>query len=408
MIRLHSILITSLLFLTVSGQWKNLETEFSENSVFQSIYFISTSKGFVVGSNGGEGVILNTIDSGISWSSAGINGYKSFNKVCFTDLSTGYTTGVDSENKGVLLKTIDAGKQWIPLKLPGNTVFPFYNIHFIDSQIGFVSDVHGTIYKTLDAGTTWSTLAVSSWGLGSTNALVFVDNTTGFTFGSQSQGGIKRTTDGGDSWKEVIHPSSQTLRAAHFIDLEHGWAVGDSGTILATKDAGVSWVKQPSGVFGKLLSVYFIDGDIGYIAGDAGTILKTSDAGANWDIQSSNSEKILNDIHPIDSDLVYATGNTVLLRTLNGGKDGLSSVSVQKKELQLDLYPNPSRGELILRSSENMRSITVLNSVGVIIYLKEVNSNAVKLSLQNQADGLYYMCIEFHNGDKALRTIVIN
>ena len=54
----------------------------------------------------------------------------------------------------------------------------------------------------------------------------------------QRTGTILKTADGGDSWITQQVPGDDDLRDIHFTGMLHGWAVGDSGTILHTKDGG--------------------------------------------------------------------------------------------------------------------------------------------------------------------------
>jgi len=53
-----------------------------------------------------------------------------------------------------------------------------------------------------------------------------------------SQGTIFKSTDGGNSWLQMSVPTTQNVRALSFFDENHGFAVGDSGTILYTSNGG--------------------------------------------------------------------------------------------------------------------------------------------------------------------------
>jgi photosystem II stability/assembly factor-like uncharacterized protein len=76
-----------------------------------------------------------------------------------------------------------------------------------------------------------------------------------------------------------------------FVDPQHGWAVGDRGTILHTDDGGRHWHLQRSGVACRLESVCFLDSQHGWAAGgyshpythtSTGVLLATRDGGRNW------------------------------------------------------------------------------------------------------------------------------
>lgn len=76
-----------------------------------------------------------------------------------------------------------------------------------------------------------------------------------------------------------------------FADVEHGWAVGDRGTIWHTSDGGEHWRLQKSGVDCRLTSVHFQDARVGWAAGgstqpythvSSGVMLHTRDGGEHW------------------------------------------------------------------------------------------------------------------------------
>jgi photosystem II stability/assembly factor-like uncharacterized protein/tetratricopeptide (TPR) repeat protein len=82
-----------------------------------------------------------------------------------------------------------------------------------------------------------------------------------------------------------------TLRDVHFVGDQHGWAVGDRGTIWHTADSGRSWQIQESNVTCTLNSVWFVSPTHGwaggaeyspYTPGSTGVLLQTRDGGQTW------------------------------------------------------------------------------------------------------------------------------
>jgi hypothetical protein len=76
-----------------------------------------------------------------------------------------------------------------------------------------------------------------------------------------------------------------------FVDRDHGWAVGDRGTIWHTDDAGRNWGLQRSDVRCRLHSVCFLNLSTGWAAGgcslpysgnSSGVVLFTHDGGQHW------------------------------------------------------------------------------------------------------------------------------
>ena len=60
------------------------------------------------------------------------------------------------------------------------------------------------------------------------------------------------TVDGGITWESAATPlpaaERPTFRDVFFIDDQHGWVVGEEGTILATRDGGSTWVRRDTGL----------------------------------------------------------------------------------------------------------------------------------------------------------------
>ncbi len=57
---------------------------------------------------------------------------------------------------------------------------------------------------------------------------------------------VFHSPDAGQSWTAEPTGSPTAIRGLTFVDAEHGWAVGDLGTILATSDGGHTWRRQRS------------------------------------------------------------------------------------------------------------------------------------------------------------------
>ena len=98
--------------------------------------------------------------------------------------------------------------------------------------------------------------------------------------------------------RAIVEPAnSEPMRAdarlndVLFVDRQHGWAVGDRGTIWHTDDGGRNWGLQRADVACRLHSVSFLNPDTGWAAGGAslpysdnssGVVLFTHDGGQHW------------------------------------------------------------------------------------------------------------------------------
>jgi photosystem II stability/assembly factor-like uncharacterized protein len=93
-------------------------------------------------------------------------------------------------------------------------------------------------------------------------------------------------------WYQQDSPTKQNLNAVTFIDVNNGFAVGDSGIILQTTNGGTTWLEQTSGTNLKLFDICFTDTNNGWVVGgnvdeygnnaDSSVILHSSDGGISW------------------------------------------------------------------------------------------------------------------------------
>lgn len=127
--------------------------------------------------------------------------------------------------------------------------------------------------------------------------------------------------------------SDARLNDVCFVDAEHGWAVGDRGTIWHTEDGGENWRLQPCGADCNLKSVCFVDENNGWAAGgiatpyshsSRGIVLSTSDGGRNWRVFDKLLLPGLAKIHFFDARNGWAVGDvgTVFASAAFASKDG--------------------------------------------------------------------------------------
>jgi len=130
------------------------------------------------------------------------------------------------------------------------------------------------------------------------------------------EGAVLHTTDAGFNWTR-INLNTDSLNEVFFLDVQHGWAVGNG--IFYTHDGGQTW-QQGTGFLGSLYSLYFIDEMTGWAAG-SGAVCRTTDGGATWDWVSLPSIWAVQGLFFHDA-LNGWCGNIdgELYRTTNGGR----------------------------------------------------------------------------------------
>jgi photosystem II stability/assembly factor-like uncharacterized protein len=98
------------------------------------------------------------------------------------------------------------------------------------------------------------------------------------------RGHVLISEDRGESWEQIVVPSTATLNGVFFHDRQLGWIVGHDATILRTEDGGRTWevVYYDPELEEPLFDVWFHDADNGFAIGAYGLFLTTSDRGTTW------------------------------------------------------------------------------------------------------------------------------
>lgn len=200
--------------------------------------------------------------------------------VAFPIQNLGFVSGTGH----TLVRTRDGGLTWQPISLPGYPDGPFYAVHFVDTQVGFVSgnsaDGSRDIFRTADGGETWNRVDGFPLG-GSWYYIDFVDANTGFM---GCNGALVRTTDRGLSWPIMSgYPDCPVIYGMDFRDATTGMVGGhhipsNRSGLWKTTDGGRAWtLKHPSG--GN--DVVYLNSST-LLADDGMFILRSTDGGETW------------------------------------------------------------------------------------------------------------------------------
>jgi len=166
---------------------------------------------------------------------------------------------------------------------------------------------------------------------------------------------VLKTTDGGQTWKQIPDQFKNKIRSVWFTDTQHGWALSIDRDILATTDGGATWSVQRKAGKVKLKLVgnrrqpemeqpeqidqlHFIDGQHGWAWGGGrkdeyaeqpGILLTTIDGGHNWNQIAYPFDQNTSAVFFLDSDNGWAsTMGASFYRTSDGG---LNWTKVQTK-----------------------------------------------------------------------------
>lgn len=95
--------------------------------------------------------------------------------------------------------------------------------------------------------------------------------------------------------------------------------------------------------------------------------------------------------------------------TVYGPNGGPVSVEDEAEAdvLELVVYPNPSNGNLTFKAADDIKQISITNSMGAVIYNSTANSGLINLDLSGESTGVYFYQIRNANGSLMKGSFVI-
>ena len=283
----------------VNVSWTKIES--GTASDLKSIYFFPSSDTIFVcgGKREANGIVLRSLDAGVTWQTVFESKFGSFNKLYFKNTKEGFVLSDFLD----IYKTTDGGANWEHCAFT-DTVN--YNYKVVLRDLQFINDTlafalggddfgNGIILKTTDNGAHWHTAITEDHEL---RAIHFTGATTGFASG---YGILLKTTDGGTNWAPTSL-SDDFFTGINFTDNTTAYLCGYNGNLYKSIDAGNNWNKFLKG--NSLIStrrnhfncIDFADSETGIAAGEQGYALLTQDAGSTWKIATNESEASIQEI----------------------------------------------------------------------------------------------------------------
>ncbi len=127
-------------------------TSINIGQFIRGFHFTSNTIGWIVGEYGFLG---KTTDGGQTWSSVSSGTTQNLAQVYFKDANNGWISG-----SNLAMRTTDGGNTWSSQSISGYTYFNFYNIIFINNNVGYAGDGYEVIFTTSDGGNSWQTIPV--------------------------------------------------------------------------------------------------------------------------------------------------------------------------------------------------------------------------------------------------------
>jgi photosystem II stability/assembly factor-like uncharacterized protein len=328
---------------------------------------------------------------------------------------------------GGVWESFDAGRTWKPI-FDTETVASIGSIAVAPSdpktlyvgtgEADMRSDIaYGNgMYKSSDGGSTWrhlgldDTRQIGSIAIDPHDANVVYVAALGHQYGPNAQRGVFKTTDGGQTWNNVLFKDDNTGATAVIIDPSDSnvvyaalwqtrrppWNVyppsnGPGSGLYKSADGGKTWTQLHGGLpdrvgrIGLSISVAAPHRIYANVDSDAahGGIYRSDDAGATW-THTDGEPRIWQrgwyfsgiTADPRDPDVVYVM-DTAVYRSTNGGKsfDAFLGDPTGDDYHSLSIDPNDSR-RMILSSDQ-----------GTIV---SVNGGKTWSSWYNQPTGQFY------------------
>ena len=369
---------------------------------------------------GGGGVpdcgVIQSDDRGITWSKWDF--YNCILSLSYINDSTGYCCTENWEYN--FYKTSDRGLSWQELELGPNEISP-QKVVFTNENTGYVGgpsdgEYGFILYKTGDGGNTWTPIVHELFNAVETfKDLEFYNDSSAilvgdiYPFDDNSQ--ILVTTNSGIDWRmDTFYVYPHDFEEVHFVNPDTGLLFGQR-KICRTIDGGNNWYQIDFGYDNALnndLAVSFANEFVGYLSirtvfvEPVSMVLKTLDAGESWFEIDNPSTAQYNSMGFFTEDEGVIVGNAgTIFRTESGGMVGMPEWPLYEDN-HLNIFPNPSYGEIAIDTPPGFSSGTVMLQTidGKTVLMKKYSyQENIKLNLTGQA-GIYL--ITLINGGKSI------
>jgi len=309
---------------------------------------------------------------------------------------------------GGLWKTVDGGNEWaavtdgqITSSSVGAVAVAETNPDVVyigmgETQLrGSITQGDG-VYKSSDGGKKWrhlgleETQAISRIRVHPTNPDIVYVAALGHPYGDNPERGVFRSTDGGNTWKKVLHVSDKAGAADLIIDRTNPqvlyastwqvyrkawkmWGGGPDCKLWKSVDGGDNWIDltanpgMPKGPIGKIgITVSPADPDRVWaiVEANEGGVFRSDDGGWTW--ERTNDERKLRQrafyysriyADPWDKETVYCL-NTGFYKSTDGGKTFDVTIRVPHGDNH-DLWIDPNNPERMINSNDGGGNVSI-------------------------------------------------
>lgn len=422
------------LFVTSDGgkTWKERNSSLGFSP--QEIYFTSVNEGYAIDRYDpitGKDKLLRTTNGGKNWEAVKEMSNIVISDMTFPDAKNGFviteimeTTQGKAVSSIVIFKTVDGGKSWksdkfldISSDIKGQMIF---SIHFKDNKSGWVlvsggldGPIYTDLYRTVDGGKTWrKSYSHKESGFAK---VVFFDDKTGIVLPAfwDLMPRIFRTTDGGNTFDQIIKGTNLRFNAFHFINEQTGFANSEKGIVKST-DGGNNWttVKEIKASYFERIKFFNDKEGIAICYDDSGSVFVyfTMDGGDNWKSNKIQYNGYLHKITFLDLNTCFAFSSgadrRIVVRSDDGGKTW--------RELLFDTSPDGQFNDLFFidKNTGWMTGDVLLPGAkkngGLVSYIKKTTDGGASWSETYLNDQTYPYTLSFLDRDNGWYVSTIN
>jgi photosystem II stability/assembly factor-like uncharacterized protein len=390
-----------------SQEWIDKRYE-NGNNLF-GLAFLDSLKGFAVGDSG---LILQTSDAGVNWFPNNDFSFQgSLINLQKVDSATLYALGRSYSGASYFIISNDSGQNW---EIKQFTFINTYltDIHFLNSDTGWVCGLYGKIFRTTDRMESWEDISDNDYTF-PLRRVYFSDLNNGWVLGGKIDmiGFIRRTYDGGNTWRNLI-VTVEPLYDIFWMNEDTVYVAGGDpefgGWVYISSDKGENWLLQnvPSGTI-TLGRINFTNPKLGWASG-SGSIIKTTDNGANWVTALEANENILSIYSQNGKDYWFAGTNGFLFFYKDTSDNDSIPNSINyslsensSSEMEIHAYPNPFNNSLNLsfylakKNFVRIELYDILGSKVQTIFEKEMfeGNNIIPITLSHYSSGVYFIVL---------------
>ena len=284
---------------------------------------------------------------------------------------------------------------------------------------GNVSEGLGGVWKSIDGGKTWKNCGLKE-GRHITNILVDPTNPSivwagvmGHLFGPNTERGVFKSTDGGQTWKRTLFVNEQTGCSDLVLDPENAnilyagtWRVirtphslesgGEGSGLWKSIDGGETWInisaarglpKGTWGIVGVAVAPSNTDKLYAIIENEKGGLYSSADKGETWTLQSNDNNirqrawyytKVFVDAK--NENVVYCP-NVNFMKSRDGGKT-FQSLRTPHGDHH-DLWIDPADGKRMIVADDGGAQVSFDEGQNWSTYLNQPTAQLYRVSTDN-------------------------